>query len=218
VSSPPATQVVIRRNDPARGVTNGDRGTIVAVDSRRHRIDLDNQWLVDRRQTAAAHVLPVAEDDFIVPGMAADGHFSLNEHKKWGSRYFRPAAEAVAREHLHLAHLARATPYSARRGHITCRILARELVEEIARSCGISPTTIHRHYYVASDATPAYVGQWVGSPVAGSFTGTCSSGPPVEGERHPWMRSPRRSMSRYLATRLARVSGRLASLMRQMIE
>ena len=60
-----------------------------------------------------------------------------------------------------------------------------------------------------------YAGPWARSPV---FTGTSSSGPPVDGERHPWMRSPRRSMSRYLATRLARVSGRLASLIRQTIE
>ena len=66
--------------------------------------------------------------------------------------------------------------------------------------------------------TPEYVGQRARSQVTGSFTGTSSSGPPVEGERHPWMRSPRRSMSRYLATRLARVSGRLASLIRQTIE
>ena len=32
---------------------------------------------------------------------------------------------------------------AARRGHITCRILAREPVQVIARSCGTSPATIH---------------------------------------------------------------------------
>ena len=53
-------------------------------------------WLTEWRDVAAAHGLPVADDDFIVPGAAGAGHFTLNQHKKWGGRYFRPAAEAVA--------------------------------------------------------------------------------------------------------------------------
>ena len=74
---------------------------------------------------------------------------------KWGGRYFRPAAESVAIAHPQLSHLARATPYAARRGHITCRILAGEPVQVIARSCGTSPATVHRHYFVAIDAAEA---------------------------------------------------------------
>ena len=112
-------------------------------------------WLTDWREVALAHGLGAAAEDFIVPGAAAGGHFTLNQHKKWGGRYFRPAADVVAREHQHLWYLAGATPYAARRGHITCRILAGEPVQVIARSCGTSPATIHRHYFVAIDAAEA---------------------------------------------------------------
>jgi hypothetical protein len=87
--------------------------------------------------------------------MAESPETALNQHKKWGARYFRPAATVVAREHPHLAHLASATPYAARRGHITSRILAGEPVQVIARSCGTSPATVHRHYFVAIDAAEA---------------------------------------------------------------
>jgi hypothetical protein len=109
-------------------------------------------WLTEWREVALAHGLEARAENFIVPGAAAGGHFSLNQHKKWGGRYFRPAAAVVAREHPYLAHLASATPYAARRGHITCRILAGEPVQVIARSCGTSPATVHRHYFVAIDA------------------------------------------------------------------
>jgi integrase len=112
-------------------------------------------WLAAWRDVAAAYGLPAGDEDFIVPGAAGAGHFTLNQHKKWGGRYFRPAAEAVADAHPHFSHLARATPYAARRGHITSRILAGEPVQVIARSCGTSPATIHRHYYVAIDAAKA---------------------------------------------------------------
>jgi hypothetical protein len=97
--------------------------------------------------------LPPRTSSFLAPPRAVI--FTLNQHKKWGGRYFRPAATVVAREHPHLAHLASATPYAARRGHITSRILAGELVQVIARSCGTSPATVHRHYFVAIDAAEA---------------------------------------------------------------
>lgn len=110
-------------------------------------------WLTEWRAVATAHGIPTSDESFIVPGASGAGHFTLNQHKKWGGRYFRPAAETVATAHPHLSHLGRATPYSARRGHITCRILAGEPVQVIARSCGTSPATIHRHYFVAIDAS-----------------------------------------------------------------
>jgi hypothetical protein len=118
----------------------------------RDRPEIVHRWLAAWRQEAASRGLAVDDRDFIVPGTAPDGHFSLNQHKKWGSKYFRPAAEAVAREHPKLTHVSEATPYSARRGHITCRILAGEPVEVVARSCGTSPATIYRHDFVAIDA------------------------------------------------------------------
>ena len=114
-----------------------------------------HQWLAGWRELAASHGLAVEDRDFIIPGTAVDGHFSLNQHKKWGPRYFRPAVKLVAQGHTGLAHLAGATPYSARRGHITCRVLAGEPVEVVARSCGTSPATIYRHYFVAIDAAEA---------------------------------------------------------------
>jgi hypothetical protein len=109
-------------------------------------------WLSEWRDVATACGLPTSDESFIVPGAAAAGHFTLNQHKKWGGRYFQPAANAVADAHPHLSHLGRATPYAARRGHITCRILAGEPVQVIARSCGTSPASIHRHYFVALDS------------------------------------------------------------------
>ena len=116
-------------------------------------------YLLDRleewRACAAGYGLPAGEGDFIVPGRADGGHFTLNQHKKWGPRYFAPAAERVSRQAPQLAHLAHATPYAARRGHISCRILAGEPVEAIARSCGTSAATIYRHYFVAIDAVDA---------------------------------------------------------------
>ena len=113
-------------------------------------------WLTDWREVALAHGLagrPPRTSSCLAPPRG--GHFTLNQHKKWGGRYFRPAAEVVAREHPHLSYLAGATPYAARRGHITCRVLAGEPVQVIARSCGTSPATIHRHYFVAIDAAEA---------------------------------------------------------------
>jgi len=104
--------------------------------------------LVDWRASAEQHGLPTGEKDFIVPGHAARGHFTL-------PRYFRPATARVAQRDQRFAHLANATAYAARRGHITCRILAGEPVEAIARSCGTSAATIYRHYFVAIDAIDA---------------------------------------------------------------
>ena len=111
--------------------------------------------LMEWRDYAEQYGLPSGERDFIVPGHAEDGHFTLNQHKKWGPRYFAPAAARVAERAPRFAHLALATPYAARRGHITCRILAGEPVEAIARSCGTSAATIYRHYFVAIDAVDA---------------------------------------------------------------
>jgi len=132
------------------------RVTGVKTTERSKRVpSIVRSWLAAWRDIATAYALPTGDDDFIVSGAAGAGHFTLNQHKKWGARYFRPAAETVARTHPHLLHLARATPYAARRGHITCRILAGEPVQVIARSCGTSPATIHRHYFVAIDAAEA---------------------------------------------------------------
>jgi hypothetical protein len=132
---------------PSRTAASG-----VKTIERSKRVPASCQWLAAWREEAASHGLAVGDGDFIIPGAARDGPFSLNQHKKWGAKYFRPAAQAVAREHLKLAYLAGATPYSARRGHITCRILAGEPVEVVARSCGTSPATIYGHYFVAIDA------------------------------------------------------------------
>lgn len=45
-------------------------------------------WLDEWRELAAAHGLPVADENFIVSGAAGAGHLTLNQHKKWGARYF----------------------------------------------------------------------------------------------------------------------------------
>ena len=136
-------------------LSHGSIATVKTVErSKRvppHALDRLLEW----RACAERHGLPADDRDFIVPGRGEGGHFTLNQHKKWGPRYFAPAAGLVARRDARCAHLALATPYAARRGHITCRILAGEPVEAIARSCGTSAATIYRHYFVAIDAVDA---------------------------------------------------------------
>jgi integrase len=38
-------------------------------------------WLSEWRELADAHRLGASDDDFIVPGAAGEGHFTLNQHK-----------------------------------------------------------------------------------------------------------------------------------------
>lgn len=52
----------------------------------------------------------------------------------------------AAQRDANMAFLAKATPYSLRRGHISLRVLAGEDIKRIADDCGPSTAMIDRHY------------------------------------------------------------------------
>jgi integrase len=93
-------------------------------------------------------------DDFMFPGSVTGdarghrlGHMTGGQAKKWGGRYFAPAAEAVEQAGTHP--IGNATPYSLRRGAISLRIRAGEDRQIVAQECGTSVAVIERHYSFA---------------------------------------------------------------------
>ncbi len=99
---------------------------------------------------------PTGPEDFIFPGsLTGDwrgdplGHMTGGQAKKWGGRYFKPAAETVDREQQDRHPIGNATPYSLRRGAISLRIRAGEDRQIIAQECGTSVAVIDRHYSFA---------------------------------------------------------------------
>jgi integrase len=95
-------------------------------------------------------------DDFIFPGSLSGawrghplGHMTGGQAKKWGGRYFKPAAESVQQEQQDRHPIGKATPYSLRRGAISLRIRAGEDRQIIAEDCGTSVAVIDRHYSFA---------------------------------------------------------------------
>jgi hypothetical protein len=106
-------------------------------------------WLYDEliewRGRLRSLDLPAGEDDFIVPGAAADGHYTLEQQHNF-IRDVKLCGRVAAERDPALAFLTKATPYSLRRGHISLRVLAREDIRRIADDCGTSTAMIHRHY------------------------------------------------------------------------
>jgi integrase len=89
--------------------------------------------------------LPAGEDDFIVPGAAPDGHYTLEQQHNF-IRDVKACGRVAAERNPELPFLPQATPYSLRRGHISLRVLAGEDIKRIADDCGTSTAMIHRHY------------------------------------------------------------------------
>jgi hypothetical protein len=101
------------------------------------------------REAAAAAGLPTGPDDFIIPGAARwrsnhqpGGHVTDSQERRWGSTYLQAACRAVAKAQPERAHLADATAYAARRGHISSRLASGERVPAVADDCGTSRKTI----------------------------------------------------------------------------
>ena len=89
--------------------------------------------------------LPAGDDDFIIPGAAPDGHYSLEQQHNF-IRDIKACGRVASERNADMAFLKKATPYSLRRGHISLRVLAREDIRRIADDCGTSTAMIHRHY------------------------------------------------------------------------
>jgi integrase len=89
--------------------------------------------------------LPAGDDDFIIPGAAPDGHYTLEQQHNF-IRDVKACGRVAAGRDPDLAFLETATPYSLRRGHISLRVLAGEDIKRIADDCGTSTAMIHRHY------------------------------------------------------------------------
>jgi hypothetical protein len=89
--------------------------------------------------------LLAGDDDFIVPGAAPEGHFTLEQQHNF-IRDLKACGRVAAAGNAEFAFLPKATPYSLRRGHISLRVLAGEDIKRIADDCGTSTAMIHRHY------------------------------------------------------------------------
>lgn len=100
---------------------------------------------------------PTRPTDYVIPGdlggriygvrEPATGacHFSRNQAKKWGEKFFAPAVEEVAKSVPALAFIGDATPYSLRRGGLTAR-LATDDPQVVAYEAGTSLQMLDKHY------------------------------------------------------------------------
>ena len=93
--------------------------------------------------------LPAGDDDFIVPGAASDGHYTLEQQHNF-IRDIKACGRVAAARDPEMSFLPKVTPYSLRRGHISLRILAGEDIKRIADECGTSTAMIHRHISTSS--------------------------------------------------------------------
>jgi integrase len=115
--------------------------------------------LVEWRKTLDTFGHSVRGIDFVIPGDLAGGqhgardprtggcHFSENQARAWGERFFTPAVEKAAEQPELLAILG-ATPYSLRRGGISPRLRAED-PQTVASECGTSLRTLGKHYAYA---------------------------------------------------------------------
>jgi hypothetical protein len=103
------------------------------------------QELAEWRDRLRSLAIAADEDDFIVPGAAPDGHYTLEQQHNF-IRDVKLCGRVAADCDAALAFLLKTTPYSLRRGHISLRVLAREDIRRIADDCGTSTAMIHRHY------------------------------------------------------------------------
>jgi len=113
------------------------------------------------RKTLEGSGHPVGALDFIIPGDLAGPehgardqrtgacHFSENQARAWGERFFTPAVEKAA-EQPELFAILGATPYSLRRGGISLRLRAED-PQTVASECGTSLRTLSTHYAYAID-------------------------------------------------------------------
>jgi integrase len=117
--------------------------------------------LLEWRAALRAWGHPARDSDFIIPGDLGGTrwgvedprtgaiHLSMNQCRKWGPKFFKPAV-AKAAERPGLEAIAGATSYSLRRGGISVRLRAED-AQTVARECGTSLQMLDRHYAFAID-------------------------------------------------------------------
>jgi integrase len=115
------------------------------------------EWRIDLREWGH----PAGDLDFIIPGDLGGKrwgvidpdtgacHLSLNQCKKWGTKFFTPAVAKVALR-PEFAAIKGATPYSLRRGGISVRLQAEDQ-QRVAKDCGTSGRMLDEHYAFAID-------------------------------------------------------------------
>ena len=109
-----------------------------------------HEELREWRSRLVAEGFPVGDDDFIIPGTAPDGHYTLEQQHNF-IRDIKACGRVTAARDPDLSFLQKVTPYSLRRGHISLRVLAGEDIKRIADDCGTSTAMIHRHYLYELD-------------------------------------------------------------------
>ena len=118
--------------------------------------DIEN-W----RSALRAYSYGTRSKDFVFPGNLGgkrwgitepDGcnHFSGNQARKWGRKFFTPAVAEVAKHEDGYADVLGATPYSLRRGGISLRLRAED-AQVVAKQAGTSLQMLDRSYAFAID-------------------------------------------------------------------
>ena len=126
--------------------------------------------LVEWRAALRGAGHPARELDFIIPGdLSGAGHgaldprtgachFSENQARSWGARFFTPAVKKVAQRPEFFPILG-ATPYSLRRGGISLRLRAED-PQTVASECGTRSARRRPGYSSATMRTQADCRQW----------------------------------------------------------
>jgi len=104
-----------------------------------------DEELHEWRASLVAAGFRAGDDDFIIPGAAPDGHYTLQQQHNF-IRDIKACGRRAAALDPQMSFLQKVTPYSLRRGHISLRVLAGEDIKRIADECGTSTAMIHRHY------------------------------------------------------------------------
>jgi hypothetical protein len=113
------------------------------------------------RATLRAYGFRTRREDFVFSGNLGGkrwgvtepngaNHFSGNQARKFGPKFFTPAVKEVAKYEDGYADVLGATPYSLRRGGISLRLRA-EPALDVAKSAGTSLQMLDRYYGFALD-------------------------------------------------------------------
>src|SRR4051794_5852215 len=122
-------QVLTQDKGPAGSVKPVGRIIAAAKTADGVRTMAMRSWLFDELLEWRARLdlagQPCGDDDFIIPGAAPEGHFTLEQQHNF-IRAIKACGRVAAAQDAEMGFLEKVTPYSLRRGHISLRVLARE--------------------------------------------------------------------------------------------